>query len=353
MKWYIIFIIVAVFLGGLWVYRQSNQFKLPKGETVSFTTGEVWESGAGGDLKKNNTKIMKSDRKIFITDGVKHSVPLDEILGGGPPKDGIPSIDDPQFVSIDGVEDFLNDDSIGLGISLNGEARFYPYQILVWHEIVNDSIGGTPILVSYCPLCATAIVFSPIVDGDVQEFGTSGKLWQSNLVMYNRTGDESTESLWSQVLGEAILGGATGEKLEIIPSDTIKLGQWKDRYPDTKVLSRDTGALRSYGTDPYGDYYTSAGTIFPTSATGDNRLHPKTLVIGVEINGKFKAYEKDNIPEGEMVDIIAGENEITITKNETGQVGVVDNNTGNEIPIIAGFWFSWLAVHPDTELYLD
>lgn len=348
MRWAILLIILIVLLGGLWVYRQGNEFVLPEGDTEPVSVEVETSAGKFKYLKK---EAVESTRQIFVTDGVKHSVPLDDIIGGGPPKDGIPSIDEPNFVSAGSAEKFLDDDSIGLGIFLNGEARFYPYQILVWHEIVNDVIGGTPILVSYCPLCATAIVFNPTVGGEVQEFGTSGKLWQSNLVMYNRTGDEETESLWSQILGEAILGEATGEKLAIIPADTIKLGQWKDKYPDTKILSRDTGALRAYGVDPYGDYYTSAGTIFPTNADGDNRLHPKTLVIGVEINGKFKAYEKDALPVGETVDTIGADNEITIIKNGTGQIIAVDNSTGEQIQVVAGFWFAWLAVHPDTELY--
>lgn len=358
MKKYILFTILIILLGGFWFYRQSNEFVLPEGESAPFVFENISEKSSvissdkfTAEIKENKKEVMKSTRQIFITDGVKHSVPLDEILGGGPPKDGIPSIDEPNFVSADNAEEFLNDDSVGLGIFLNSEARFYPYQILVWHEIVNDSIGGTPILVSYCPLCATAIVFDPTVGGEVQEFVTSGKLWQSNLVMYNRTGDEDTESLWSQILGEAILGEATGEKLAIIPADTIKLGQWKSRYPDTKVLSRDTGAIRAYGVDPYGDYYTSAGTIFPTDADGDDRLHPKTLVIGVEINGKFKAYEKDKLVVGETIDTVGAGNEITITKNETGQIRVVDNSTGEQVSLVAGFWFAWLAIHPETELY--
>lgn len=146
-------------------------------------------------------QLPTSSRAVNVTNGVRHSVPLAEIIGGGPEKDGIPSIDEPKFVSITDAT-FLSDDELGIAVTLRDTAKFYPFQILVWHEIVNDEIEGQRILVTYCPLCRSGIVFDPLVSGERVEFGTSGKLWNSNLVMYDR----KTDSLWSQILGEAIVG---------------------------------------------------------------------------------------------------------------------------------------------------
>jgi hypothetical protein len=221
--------------------------------------------------------------------------------------------------------------------------------VLVWHEIVNDRIGDTPLLVTYCPLCRTSIVFERRVGGEVQEFGVSGRLWQSNLLMYNRADTQENESLWSQVLGEAVLGPHTGETLTIVPSDTVTYGAWKNAHPDTQVLSRETGTARPYGRDPYGDYYTSDRVSFGADFN-DDRLHPKAFVLGIEIDGQFKAYEKDALPVGTTVDTFAGE-EITIEKTENGEVRMFKDNRQTPVPQVGGFWFSWLAVHPETQLY--
>ncbi len=238
--------------------------------------------GARVDLPKGETKIIMNpdNTEIFVTDGVKHSIPLDEILGGGPPKDGIPSIDDPKYISTADASDWLNDEESGLAFSNNGVDRFYPFQILVFHEIVNDTIGGDRVLITYCPLCLSGIVFDPLVDGERVEFGTSGKLWQSNLVMYDRL----TGSLWSQILGEAVVGEQTGTKLKVLPFDQMRFGKWKEQYPDGEVLSRDTGATRFYGHDPYGNYYTTPGVFFPVRKicrwhNGEIQPNSKFLVL--------------------------------------------------------------------------
>lgn len=356
-KTYIFIIVLILVVGGFILWRNSNQFDLPKGDTIRLEENSSKKEEPSPNLDSNNpitdeepdSKITMrtSVREILITDGVKHSIPLNEILSGGPPKDGIPSIDNPKFVSSSEADKNLTDDSIGLGIVYKGEVRFYPYQILVWHEIVNDKIAGDPVLITYCPLCATGIVFDRRVSGIEQEFGVSGKLWRSNLLMYNRGSSVENESLWSQVLGEAVLGVNTGEKLEIISSDTVKYGDWKRANPKTKVLSRDTGTQRGYGRDPYGDYYTNESVSFG-AFFNDDRLHPKKFVLGVEINGKFKAYDKQALPEGEMTDTFEGQN-IRIEKSNIGEVRMFIES--DELPYIGGFWFSWLAVHPDTLLF--
>lgn len=329
MKVFLIGIVILGVIGVLW-YLQSRQFPVPSGEAVPLTTSV--------------SQSASSSKEILVTDGVRHSIPLDEILSGGPGKDGIPSIDNPKFISV-AQASFMSDADSGLGLTVSGESRFYPYRILVWHEIVNDTIAGQPVLVTYCPLCATGIVFNRRIDGEVQEFGVSGKLWQSNLLMYNRAKNESDESLWSQILGEAVLGVHTGKKLSIVRSDVVRFGEWKKAHPDTRVLSQDTGAIRTYGRDPYGDYYTNESVSFGASFS-DTRLHPKALIHGIEIGGKHKAYHDDALS-GTVSDTFAGKN-IVITRG-AGELRFTAN--GEPLASIPSFWFSWLAMHPETELF--
>jgi hypothetical protein len=338
---YFILIIVLVLLIWLIYNSRSDQFELPEKETENLQKEFLKEESLIG-------KNMEDKKEFFETNGVKHSIPLEEILSGGPGKDGIPSIDNPQFLKVEEI-DFLDDDSVGLGIILGESIKFYPYQILVWHEIVNDKTGDKPLLVTYCPLCATGIVFDPIVNGRVLEFGVSGKLWKSNLLMYDRRNKEEDESLWSQVLGEAVVGNLTGKKLNIISSGTFKYGDWKKKYPQTLVLSKKTGSLRSYGVDPYGNYYSSRSVSFGVSFN-DERTHPKSLVLGIEIEGQFKAYIKDILKKGETTDNFNGK-EIKIKVDDIGKVEIFADN--QPLPYIEGFWFSWLAVHPLSELFID
>ncbi|MCH7529612.1 DUF3179 domain-containing protein [Patescibacteria group bacterium] len=344
----IIFVAVATYF-----FIRGESFQIPRGDTITLEEFEGVMFGnaseENSEIDKSNSTMPKSTREVFVTDGVKHSIPLDEILSGGPPKDGIPSIDSPKFIGIKEAEGFLKDSSVGLGIVYKGTKRFYPYQILVWHEIVNDTIADDPIVVTYCPLCATGVVFERKINGKPVEFGVSGKLWQSNLLMYNRSDNPENESLWSQVLGEAVLGIFTGFRLSIIPSDTVLYGDWKKKYADTEVLSRNTGATRIYGSDPYGDYYTDDTVSFGATFS-DSRLHQKEIVLGIEVNGKFKAYHSPALTESTTTDTFDGEL-ITIEKSDIGEVRMFIGENKTQLPYIAGFWFSWLAVHPNTELY--
>lgn len=345
---YTILIIILLVLLGFTFFGQ-NTIELPQGETVPLdvATEEVEEFPEEPPAAPKKVATRTSSRDIFVTDDVKHSIPLDDILSGGPGKDGIPSIDDPKFITAEEGLETYGAESIGLGLSYNGAIRFYPYSVLVWHEIVNDDVDGKLITVTYCPLCMTGIVFDPELDGREFEFGVSGMLWQSNLLMYNRTNNENDESLWSQVLGEAVLGPHTGKKLGIIPADTVRLSDWIALHPDTRVLSQETGAFRDYTRDPYGNYYTNESVSFGATFS-DTRLHPKAFVHGIEVNEIFKAYERDALPVGETRDTVDGV-AIRITKNATGQVTFKAGDI--DIPHIDGFWFSWLAVHPDTLLW--
>lgn len=326
-------IIAALIVAGAVVYQRFGRgdFNLPRaGKTTTVTT----ETG-----------------EIMETEGVKHSVPLDEIRGGGPPKDGIPSIDEPKFISIAEAGSWLLDEEPGLAFSKGDTHRFYPYQILVWHEIVNDTVQGQRVLVTYCPLCLSGFVFDPVVAGERVEFGTSGKLWKSNLVMYDR----KTDSLWSQILGEAIVGEMTGTKLEVLPSDLLKFGDWKQKFPDGQVLSRDTGATRFYGTNPYGDYFTPEGFAVGLAGSRDSRLEPDDFVFGIVVDGKAKAYLVEAVKvRGEVRDQFAGQNIILRHDKELDVVRMFkrqSDGTEERVNPFSAFWFSWAAAHPETELY--
>ncbi len=334
----IILIIVVVLGAILWQRFFRNDLNLPRGgkatkETITVKDGEL----------VNNKEIM-------ITDGVKHSVPLDEIIGGGPPKDGIPSIDAPKFISAAEASKFLTDSEPGIALNINGVDRFYPFQILVWHEIVNDVVGGERVLVTYCPLCLSGIVFDPLVNGERVEFGTSGKLWNSNLVMYDR----KTDSLWSQILGEAIVGELTGAKLKVLSSDMVRFGDFKKLHPSGSVLSRDTGATRFYGQDPYGDYYTTPGTYFPVGKK-DDRLSDKDFVLGIVVNGKAKAYWPEAVKKlGKVEDYFENKTIVVQYEKDIDAVRIFEKNSDGTLERInpfGSFWFSWVATHPDTELF--
>lgn len=292
--------------------------------------------------------FSESNREIRITNGRKHSVPLNKILAGGPSKDGIPSIDDPKFISITEANEFLDDEGLGLSVSIGEAHRFYPNQILVWHEIVNDEIEGQPALITYCPLCGTGIVYEPIVKEQIVEFGTSGKLWNSNLVMYDRL----TDSYWSQVLGEAIVGEMTGAKLKLLPFDNITYADWKKKYPNGQVLSDETGHDRNYNRDPYGNYYNNRDLYFSVDHESDE-FHPKEVTFGIEINNEHKAYTLSelNKSEEEFNDNLAGVDLRILFNKEQSTLKIYRKDNREEVVPVYGFWFSWFSVHPNTKIY--
>ena len=350
---------------------------------VSINSGSIANSIANtGSI--NPTSIAKADEEKK-----NNIVPLDQIVSGGPPPDGIPSIDKPKFISIQDANKYLEDSELVLGLSINGDVRAYPLQILVWHEIVNDKVGDVPVAVTYCPLCFTNQVFNRTLDnGQILEFGTSGKLYNSNLVMYDRT----TKSLWSQAMAQGIVGKLAGVKLDRIPFDIVYWKEWKQLYPESKVLSRDTGSTRPYGADPYGDYYTNGDVLFPVS-NRDDRLGLKEIVIGFENNGQYKAFKLQEIENKKVINdqvngkpialfslhpfmvrayhpVVNGK-VLEFSYNAKDQ-NFIDKQTnslwnfegkaisgqmkGKQLTRLSydeGFWFEWVAFHPKTELYKD
>lgn len=314
-------------------------------------------------------------------------VPLDQIVSGGPPPDGIPSIDDPKFVSVPEADGFLEDAELVVGVNINGDTRAYPLQILVWHEIVNDNVGGIPVAITYCPLCFTNQVFNrTLEDENIVEFGTSGKLYNSNLVMYDRL----SESLWSQALAHGIVGKYAGTNLQRIPFDVANWKEWKELYSESKVLSRDTGSIRPYGADPYGGYYTNSEVLFPIS-NRDDRIGLKEIVVGLENQGHYKAYKLQDIESKKVInDNVNGrpvalfslhpfmvreydpevDGQILQFEYNQGNNNFIDKQTRSEwnleglavngpmkgkqltrMPFDEGFWFEWIAFHPRTEIY--
>ncbi|HZB73908.1 MAG TPA: DUF3179 domain-containing protein [Nitrososphaeraceae archaeon] len=332
----------------------------------------------------NPVSISRTEKE-----GGNSIVPLDQIVSGGPPPDGIPSIDDPKFISVQEANGRLEDSELILGLNINGDIRAYPLQILVWHEIVNDKIGGVPVAVTYCPLCFTNQVFNRTLEnGQILEFGTSGKLYNSNLVMYDRT----TNSLWSQAMSQGIVGKLAGIKLERIPFDVAYWKEWKQLFPDSKVLSTDTGSTRPYGADPYGDYYTNGDVLFPV-LNRDDRLGLKEIVVGFENNGQYKAYKLQEIENKKVInDQMKGKPIVLLSLHpfmvraynpvvdgqtlefsySTKDQNFIDKQTSSlwnfegkaisgqmkgkqltRLPFDEGFWFEWVAFHPKTELYKE
>jgi len=212
------------------------------------------------------------------TDFANHSVPLDEFLSGGPPKDGIPAIDNPKFISTAEADGFLSPREPIAALELDGEARAYPIQILTWHEIVNDEIAGQPVSVTFCPLCNSTVAFSREVGGEVLDFGTTGKLRNSDLVMFDR----QTESWWQQLTAEAIVGEKTGTKLDVLPSQILSWREFAKLHPGSKVLSRETGFDRPYGTNPYDGYDQPDSQPLALDGRADDRLSPKERVTAIQ-----------------------------------------------------------------------
>lgn len=338
----------------------------------------------------------------FRTDFSRHSIDLSEIVRGGPPKDGIPPIDRPQFVSTAQARRWLTGDEPVISLALDGRAKAYPIQILTWHEIVNDRLAGQPVVVTFCPLCNTAIAFSRVVDERVLDFGTTGRLRRSNLLMYDR----QSESWWQQATGEAVIGDYTDTQLRVLPAQILAWREFQTLYPEGMVLSRDTGHERDYGRNPYVGYDDiNAAPFLYRNEVVDGRLAPMTRVITVERGGQARAYPLATLRRERVInDRLADEPIVVIWRpglrsaldtrrirdgREIGAAAVFSRQVGTETltfypdgdvvrdaqsqsvwsavgEAVAGprrgdslapivhinhFWFSWAAFRPNTEIY--
>lgn len=271
------------------------------------------------------------------------SVPVGEILGGGPKRDGIAALVDPPRVAAG--EASLGPDEWVVGVAIGGEAVAYPTAILEWHELVNDTIDGNPVLVSYCPLCGTAMVFDRRIGGKTRSFGVSGLLYLSDLLLYDR----ETQSLWSQIRSEAVTGAALGQRLVLLRSRTMRWREWRKLHPRTTVLSRDTGHQRPYGRSPYGNYATSDELRFP--APQDRRHHPKTPTVGLRIaGGPARAYPAvEVVRAGGVVEERLAGRRVRVAYDPERETFSVD--VPADVEIVEGYWFAWMAFHPESTVF--
>lgn len=341
-------------------------------------------------------------RAEFSTDFSQHSVPYHEIQSGGPPRDGIPPIDHPHFVTTAEASDWLDDREPVIAVAVGEDVRAYPIQILMWHEIVNDTVGGVPLAVTFCPLCNTAIAFDRRVDGRTLDFGTTGRLRYSNLIMYDR----QTESWWQQGNGEAIVGELLGRRLAYHPAAIVSWLDFRSAYPAAPVLSRNTGHSRRYGRNPYVGYddVSRPPFLYQGPATPDN-IAPMARVLTLELDDEAVAYPYAMLQELGVVNDRIGTTDVVViwvpgtasaldrgvlaqgrdvgtamaySRRVDGAVltfarsmeHVVDEETGSRwsvlgeatagplagrrlqaLPAINHFWFSWAAFRPDTRIH--
>src|SRR5258708_26919433 len=338
----------------------------------------------------------------FKTDFSKHCVPYSQIVSCGPPKDGIPALNAPKFVSVSTADTWLKPNEAVILFQAGDDARAYPIQILIWHEIVNDTVGGVPVAVTFCPLCNTAIAYERTVNGRVLDFGTTGRLRFSNLIMYDR----QTESWWQQAIGQAIVGQLTGTQLVPRPAAIIAWATFKTAHSDGHVLSRDTGYERPYGQNPYQGYDNVNQSPFlysgpPTPGV----LRPMARVLIFNLGGEAVAYLFDALKKVHVIndtvgkthggvlwtpgtsspldtDTIAGGRDVgsaTVYVRTLGNLHLtftfegtnfVDKETGSVwdllgratsgqlvgktlTPAVAvnSFWFAWAAYQPKTRVY--
>ncbi len=332
-----------VLLAGMYFSWQDTDLDtsaVSKSEENSETAADfAFEVSEGVEVAENLILPLSGS---VPTENVKHTINPEEIRQGCFRQDCIPSIDTPAFISTAAAAKLLQPESLGIALSYEGVHRFYPFPMLETHELVNDFIANDPILISYCPLCGTGIVFSREIDGEAVEFGVSGMLWQSNLLMYNRADSLSDRNLWSQVLGQAVVGERSGQTLSVIPSDIMRFSDWRQLGLQGEVLA-------GMPADPYdGRYYEVASRFAPSFNTAAADLDPSTYVYGIEVGGVYKAYPKFLIPSGLTTDVVNG---VTLTIQNVDGVVTFKEDNGRSVSDIEGFWFSWQSAHPDTLIF--
>jgi len=281
----------------------------------------------------------------------KITVNPEEIQSGGPGKDGIPAIDHPKFIPIAEHTNIKGDEPV-IGVIIGGEAKAYPLRILIWHEIVNDVVGGTPVAVTYCPLCNTSLVFDRRLDGQILDFGTTGKLRKSDLIMYDR----QTQSWWQQYFGEAIIGKLSGKRLNVIASRLESFDQFKQRAPSGLVLVPNNPESRNYGANPYAGYDRSAFP-FLFKGTVPKDISPMMRVIAINDVGFTLPLlkEKGQVAHDDIIiSWVKGQRSALDTQRldqgrDVGSI-LVTRNQG-DVPYVVTFAFAFFAFNPDGTLY--
>lgn len=324
MKQYSIFIgITILLLGGVYFFLHSRDTEQVTGYAPAAGTEVSFEQGFLGRGLLTNTEKSSIDQSL--------------IFSGGPGKDGIPSIDEPAFTSVAGAD--VLPDTLGILVEFDGEKRYYPYSILVWHEIVNDTVGDTHFAATFCPLCGSGVVFNRDLGDTIVTFGVSGMLYESNLLMYDRGG----ESLWSQARGEAVVGERTGTKLEILPMQLLSFAEVQAHHSEARVLSTDTGHGRNYGRNPYSGYEETEGTYFPISIE-DNRFFGKTIMYVIPRPNASIVFAMEALKEGSTSTFEHGGKTYTAKKENSA---IVVTEDGFPVPGYYEMWFSWVQHHQD------
>jgi Protein of unknown function (DUF3179) len=300
------------------------------------------------------------DAADWKTDFSKRLVPLEEFQAGGPPKDGIPAIDVPHFTQASDV-DWLGSKEPVIEVTIGQEARGYPLQVLIWHEIANDRVAGVPIAVTFCPLCNTAVVFDRRLDGRVLDFGTTGKLRDSDLVMYDR----QTESWWQQFSGEALVGELAGAELSQLPVRIVSWSEFLREHPGSAVLDRETGHFRDYGANPYSGYDSvDSSPLFEVRNEDDDRLPPKERVVYVEVGDEAFAIPFSSLAEERVVEVDTEDGDLVVSSpvrvnSALDEASIASGRLvgaarveldGEPVPFMEPFWFAVAAFRPDIEL---
>ncbi len=273
-------------------------------------------------------------------------LPQEEIRSGGPPRDGIKSVDDPQFVPVEEAQ-WVTEQNPVLGVALGEEAHVYPIHLIEPHQIVNDVVGGVPVAVTFDPLVAVPRAFRREVEGKALSFGVSGLIYNSNFLLYDR----ETESLWLQFTGEAVAGPMAGKRLERVPIRQELLGTWLSRHPRSRVLSRPYPTKIDYRYSRYTRYMVQDKIIFPVKAQ-DDRFHAKELLLGVVVGGRARAYLGSLVTRagGKVEDEFGGEKIQLVYSTEDG---IFSYEIAESVDVTEAYWFAWKAFHPDTEIWND
>lgn len=316
-----------------------------------FGTGLWWllhnDNYAGETTASPLHKIVQ--RQFAPFDLSAASIPVQEIRSGGSPKDGIPALSKPRTIPA-GEADFLKDQDRVVGVTLGDTARAYPVAILNYHEVVNDTLQDTPIAVTYCPLCDSAVVFDRRTRNGEREFGVSGLLYNSNVLMYDRS---DQESLWSQVKGQAVSGPAVGETLQVLPMELTTWKSWSTRYPESDVLSTETGYGVNYRKNPYAGYFRHGQLMFPARPVHQG-LPLKERVLGVWDDDVAVAFPISSFPKNRRGGETAVEREvngkrITLSADSTTQTIRVVSAEG-DLRWLNSLWFAWYAFRPHTQV---
>jgi hypothetical protein len=301
------------------------------------------------------TQVSTAQRAIFVEetyadaafDLSNSELPSWDLIPGGPGKDGIPALKDPAFVKAK-QDNWLEAEDRVIGVSFRGITKAYPVRILNYHEVINDDFDGRSVAITYSPLCGSAIAYATESGEEEWEFGVSGLLYNNNALYFDR----QTESLWSQVLGRAVAGKAAGAELEMLPTTYTTWEDWKARNPETLLLSQETGHNRNYEIDAYSYYGETDRLMFPLNHT-DKRLDLKTRILGVTVDGVYKAYPYAvlaTVQNGLTEDQVNGQT-IRIHFDAEAEAAYVTNELGEPLPTASMYWFSWAAFHPETQLH--